>query len=100
MVRTARGTEHARPGADTFAGIPATVERLLTLGAGREERSPLCAELSLEALDDAERLLREHIDTVQHFRHGIGANCASSVEPFSASVELSPPVTASSTPSK
>ncbi len=79
----------------------AGVEPRLPLGAGREQLEPFCAEFTLEALDEAERLRRQDVLACgsEDLRHAC-VNCASSVEPFSASVELSPPVTASSTLSK
>ena len=78
----------------------ARVEASLPLGAGGEQLEPLAAELAVEALDERERLLRQDVSRLEQPAHAAGANCASSVEPSSARVELSPPVTASSTPSK
>jgi hypothetical protein len=84
-------------------------DALLALGAGEQELLPSAGELALERHDEVERLGCENARLVARVdgrvrgrAHAAGApsNCASSVEPLSASVELSPPVTASSTASK
>ncbi len=73
---------------------------------------PALAELPLERRDELETLWRQDSGLVRREdgdagggragAHAVGAdsNCSSSVEPVSASVELSPPVTAPSTASK
>ena len=85
---------------------------LLAFRTREEQLLPPVAELALERGDEVERLRREHSAFVRAVEsdarshgcvaHAVGAasNCASSVEPLSASVELLPPVTASSTASK
>ena len=78
---------------------------LLTLGARPEQLATALAELSLEVgcqlegscCQDALLVGREDLDTGSPYAVW---NCASSVEPLRASVELSPPEIASSTASK
>ena len=82
---------------------------LLALGSREQQLLAPPGELALERDDEVERLGREDARLVgrgdgrgRDGAHATGAasNWASSVEPLSASVELSPPVTASSTASK
>ena len=90
---------------------PASI-RSCALDAREQQLLAPPAELALERGDQLERFRREHpggVGSVESDsrRYGWGAhavlvvsNCASSVEPLSASVELSPPLIASSTASK
>ena len=85
---------------------------LLTLRPRLEQLEAPAAELPLERLDEVERLRRQNPGLVRAVENDaraqcggahaviLDSNCASSVEPLSASVELSPPVIASSTESK
>ena len=96
-----RGLEKAR---ELAGGNP-----LLTVRPREQELLSATAELPFERDDEVERLGREDARVIRcgNGRVGDGAqrymaasNCASSVEPLSASVELSPPETAPSTASK
>ena len=82
---------------------------LLALRPREQELLPPTGELALQRDDEVERLRSEDARLVGCVddgardgaqRYTAASNCASSVEPLSASVELSPPVTASSTASK
>ena len=82
---------------------------LLARGAGAEQLLAPVSELALERDDEVERLRGEDASLVgrgdgrvgrRAHEAGVASNCASSVEPLSASVEDSPPVTASRTASK
>ena len=90
-------------------GELASLDPLLALGTCEEQLLTPVAELTLERHDEVERLGGEDArlvgrgyDSVGRRAHAMRAasNWASSVEPLSARVELSPPVTASSTASK
>ena len=85
------------------------LDPLLPLRPSEEQLLAASRELALERDDEVERLRGEDARLVGRGDRGIGhrahatrasSNWASSVEPLSASVELSPPVTASSTASK
>ncbi len=65
-------------------GILARVQAELTLLARREQLEPPRVELAVELLDEREALARENV-----LGDAAHANCASSVEPLSASVSLS-----------
>ena len=97
--------EVGRRGRDRPVGL-AHLPRLLeevrpaaTRAPPLEELRARGLELMLEALDERERLGRED-GRVGGRRDGTHANCASSVEPVRARVELSPPETACATRSK
>ena len=72
-----------------------------------EQCEPLGVQLAVEPLDEAERGRREdlpvagrvNLDSRRH-QAAADSNCSSSVEPRSASVEDSPPLTISATRSK
>ena len=102
-----------RPGLLEEVGELARRDPLLPRGAREEKLFAPPAELALERGDELDRFRREHpglvraveSDTRRRSRgaHAVfepASNWASSVEPLSASVELSPPETASSTASK
>ncbi len=85
---------------------------LLALGSSLEQLEPPATELALERVDEIERLGCQHPGLVRAVENdarahcrcahagSLDSNCASSVDPLSANVELSPPVIASSTESK
>jgi hypothetical protein len=101
LANPARGLEEV--------GQLARLDPLLPSRAGAQELLAPAVELAVQRDDEVERLGREDTRLVGRGdgdglgdAHGTGAasNCASSVEPLSASVELSPPLTASRTASK
>ena len=88
------------------AGLRTRVQLGLALPPSREERRSRRAELALEPRHESERIRREDgtvrrgedLDAVGDGGRGharaASSNCSSSVEPFSASVEACPPLTA------
>ena len=77
---------------------------MLPLAASFQQLEPGRVELVVQAFDEAERGRREDLPVAGRQNLELHAasesNCASSVEPRSASVEDSPPLTISATRSK